>query len=521
MANKSSYTPELDGRVFAVSLLVVVALSLVMIVLPERSAELAQQAMGMITHQLGWMFLLTGVLPLLFAGWLAFGRFGHVKFGRADEPPEYSTTSWVAMMFTASMGASLIAWGFAEPIFYLETPPLNIEPHSAESFEWAHMYPFYHWSLVPWAMYCLPSIPIAYMLFVRRTPSLKISASCEHAMPKRFADVGNTVLDIFVVLGIVGGVGTSLGFGVPLVASLLVELLGVPDNLLLRLFVIALWTAIFGTSAYLGLKKGIRVLADINLGLMFFVMAFILIGGPTVYILSLSTNTIGLLADNIFRMSFWTDPIQRGGFPEAWTIFYWAWWMAYAPMMGLFFARISRGRTIRQVVVGVVGLGSLGTFLFLSIAGAYVLYLEGNGLLPASQIMKDSGMATLAATVIGQLPWPTFMLTVVTVLAVIFYATTFDSAAYILASICTKNLPAREEPSRMSRVAWAIGLGLVAVGLMVAGGIETVKAITVVSSLPVLPVLMMMCYTLYRWLNEDFPELGKSPVFVCEKYQDR
>ena len=166
------------------------------------------------------------------------------------------------------------------------------------------------------------------------------------------------------------------------------------------------------------------------------------------------------MLNNFLRISFWTDPIAASGFPEDWTIFYWAWWIAYAPMMGLFFGRISRGRTIKNVVVGIIGFGALGTFLFLSIAGAYVLYLESNGLLDASAIMAEQGMATLVATVIAQLPYKIFILGVVTVLSVIFYATTFDSAAYILASVCTNDLPSDAEPGKLNRVAWAMGLGV-------------------------------------------------------------
>jgi len=512
----AAYKPKLDTRVFSISLITLLIVSGLLIVWPAASADSAQSAMAWVTHHFGWAYLLTGILPLVFTGWLAFGPFGQVLLGTPGEPPEYSNVSWVAMMFTASMGASLIAWGFAEPIFYLATPPLGIEPNSAQAFEFAHMYALFHWGFVPWAIYCLPAVPIAYMLFVRRTPSLKISDSCVEALPTKGLDTYKTVLDIFVVLGVVGGVATSLGFGVPLVSSLAVKLLGVPDNLTTQIVVILVWTAIFGTSAYLGLKKGIKVLADINLALMFFVMGFILILGPTIYILSITTNSVGLMLDNFFRISFWTDPIERGGFPEAWTIFYWAWWIAYAPMMGLFFARISRGRTIRQVVLGIIGLGTLGTFLFLSIAGAYVLYLEGNGLLDASGIMSAQGMAPLVASVINALPAPTFILTVVTVLSVIFYATTFDSAAYILASICTHDLPSDEEPAANNRVAWALGLGVMAIGLMVAGAGETIKAMSVVSSLPIIPIVFMMCYALYKRLNKDFPSLAKRETYSLE-----
>ena len=457
--------------------------------------------------------MIAALLPLGFGAWLAFGKYGQVKFGAPDEKPEYSTASYVGMMFTASMGASLIAWGFAEPIFYIQTPPLGLEPHSPLAYEFAHMYPIYHWGFIPWAIYCIPAIPIGYMLYVRKTPALKISESCSAVVPKKGEKITNMVIDIFVILGVVGGVATSLGFGVPLVTSLAVALFGVPDNIVTQSIVIGIWTALFGTSAYLGLKKGIKVLADINLFLMFFVMAFVLLAGPTVYLLSITTNSVGLLVDNFFRMSFWTDPVVGGSFPEDWTIFYWAWWLAYAPMMGLFFGRISRGRTIKEVVLSTIGYGALGTFMFLSLSGGYVLYLEGNGLLNASEIMTTQGMGPLVAAVIGQLPFPTFIMGVVTILSVIFYATTFDSAAYVMASICTRDLPNDQEPSAFSRVAWALGLGLIALGTMIAGGIETVKAMSVISSLPILPVLAMMCYTLYTWLKEDFPEISNQKVY--------
>ena len=170
--------PSLDKKVFVISFVSLSLVSALLILAPEATAAWAQETKLWITDQFGWFYLLTGVLPLTFAAWLAFGRYGHVKLGEKNEAPEYSTVSWVAMMFTASMGASLIAWGFAEPIFYLATPPLGLEPNSSAAFEFAHMYPLFHWGLVPWAIYCLPAIPIAYMLFVRRTPTLKISDSC-------------------------------------------------------------------------------------------------------------------------------------------------------------------------------------------------------------------------------------------------------------------------------------------------------------------------------------------------------
>ena len=502
MTEDSLPAERLDRKVFTIAIAVLAAFSLAMVLFPDGSRLSANAALSWLTNRLGWFYLMAGMAPLVMASWLAFGRYGDVLLGPEGEPPEYSTPSWIAMMFTASMGAGLIAWGFAEPIFYLETPPFGIEPHSDLAYEFAHMYPIYHWGIVPWAIYCLPAIPIAYMLFVDNRQSLKISDACDHVLPERGRSLYRTVIDIFVVLGVVGGVATSLGFGVPLSASLASQLLGVPDNFITQGAVILVMTAVFGTSAYRGLKRGIKILADLNLWLMYFVMAFVLLLGPTIYTLSLSMNSVGLMLDNFFRISFWTDPVSKSGFPEAWTVFYWAWWLAYAPMMGLFFGRISKGRTIRQVVLGIIGFGALGTFLFLSIAGALVLHLQSSGLLDAAAIINEQGMGPLVAQVIAELPFKELILSVVAVLSIIFYATTFDSAAYVLASICTHDLAPHREPAAGIRLIWALGLGLTAVGLMMVNAMDTVKSMSVVSSLPVIPILVLMCFGLYRSLND-------------------
>ncbi len=507
--SSTSNAPILDRKIFSFSFGATCFIIICLSVFPEITSSIATQTMGFLTHKLGWFFLLTGVIPLIICIWLAFGRYADVKFGDPDDKPEYSNASWAAMMFATSMGASLIAWGFAEPIFYLDTPPFGIEPNSTLSVEWAHMYPLYHWSFIPWGMYCLPGVPIALMLFRRKQKNLRISDACEACLPENNKTALKTFIDIFVVIGIVGGVATSIGFGVPLVSSLLVKWLGVPDTLYTKFGVIIMYTLIFGYSAYKGLNKGIKLLSDINLGIMVTFMLFVLIAGPTVYILNITVNSMGLMIDNIIRMSFWTDPAARSGFPESWTMFYWAWWFAYTPMMGLFFGRISKGRTIRQYIFGVLGFGCLGSISFLAIAGGYSLHLETFEILPAREILNDpsisseSRVGALVANVLSQLPLSSIVLAVAIILAVIFYATTFDSAAYVLASITTKNLQNNQEPARWNRLLWAFALGAVAAGLMIAGSFDTIKAMTVILSLPVIIILFMMIYTMINWLKKE------------------
>ncbi len=496
--------PSIDWTIFTPALLLIIAIGAGMIVWPERGAVLADAAMNFVTGKLGWLYLTMGICSLFFAVWLAFGPYGNVTLGTPGEAPEYSDVHWVAMMFTAGIGGSLIAWGMAEPIFYVQNPPFGIAPHSAAAMEWAHMYPLFHWGITPWAFYAIPTVPVAYMLFVNRAPMMKISGACEGALPVRGRKPLSKLIDIVIALGIVGGTATSLGLGVPLVSAMASELFSIPDSLMTKLIVLAIWLALFGASAYRGLKKGIKVLADINMVLAVATLLFILLAGPTLFILSISVNSAGMLAENFVRMSTWMDPIEKSGFPESWTIFYWAWWIAYAAFVALFIGRISRGRTIRQLVLGIIGWGTLGTTLFLAIIGGYAIFLESSGQLPLSDLLTDSGMSVITAKAIAHLPFGKAALSIFIVLSVIFYATSFDSASYTVASVCSKNLHNDQEPPKISRLVWAFALALLAMSLLVSGDFEIVQAATVVFSVPLLPVIVLMCISLIRWLHRDF-----------------
>jgi len=495
--------PGIDQSIFIPAMVVIIFSALALIIVPEVADKTAQGARNFITKNLGWLYLISGVAALLFALWLALGRYGHVKLGAPDEAPEYSALHWVAMMFTAGIGAGVVIWGFAEPIFYLQTPPFGIEPHSSKAMEWAHMYPLFHWGILPWAMYVVPAVPIAYLLYVRKSPSLKISTVCEDVLPRRFRNPLKTLIDIIVILGIIGGTATSLGIGVPMLSAFISEFFGIEDSLFVKLLLLVIWTLLFGASVYQGLKKGIKVLADINMTLAAVVIVFILIAGPTLFILNIFSNSIGLMFQNMIAMTLWTDPIEGSGFPQDWTVFYWAWWLAFAAFVGMFIGRISRGRTIRQLVLGVIGWGSLGTVTFLSVVGGYSLHLVLNDLMPLSDILTQDGMSIMVTKVIVSLPMGKFVLGAFIVLSVIFYATSIDSAAYVLASICSTGLRGDQEPLRSNRLIWAGALGLLSAGLVMSGSFPTVQSATIVSSLPLIPVIVLMAFALLKWLRAD------------------
>ena len=516
----SPLQPSLDKKVFFPTFFLVVVFGVLLLLRPERAEMFLSGALQVVVRNFGWLYMVAGAGSVVVLAWLALSRYGRVLLGSPGDSPEFSTPSWMAMMFTAGIGIGITTWAFVEPIFYLKTPPLGLEAGSPEAAEWAHMYGQFHWSVVPWAFYALVTLPIAYALYVRRQPSCRLSAASSGVLGARSGGWLGVGIDVVVILATIGGAGTSIGLGLPLVSAFLAEIFSLPDTPMLDFGVLALWTAIFGTSVYMGLDKGIRVLADLNAALAIIFLIFVLVAGPTLFILNISTNSIGLLFDNLFRISFWMDPIQQSGFPQDWTVFYWGWWLAYAPMVGLFVARISRGRTIRQVIVGQVLWGSLGCMAFFAIAGGYSLHQEINGTLNISATLDESGIPGAAVAIVGSLPGQTLILLMFTFLCVIFLATTLDSTAYVLASVSTKNLSGMGQPARWNRFAWAFALAFTAVGLIAAGSLSAVQTSTVIAALPLFPVLVILQLSLIQWLRRDFGKKLRPANFALEHLSD-
>ncbi len=508
--------PRIEYKVFLPSVLLTLLTGGYLVLNVDVAEQQVAAAMHFTTTRFGWLFVFVGAGAFVFALWLAFGRYGRVKLGLPEDAPEYSEISWAAMMFSAGIGIGLVSWAFVEPIHYLLTPPMRLQPESSIAAEWAHMYAQFHWGFVPWALYALPTVPIAYALYVRQKPGLRVSTASEGVLNTAARQRWAPLIDTVVIVGMIGGAGTSLGLGVPLVSAFVGDLFQLEDTFALKLGVLAFWTLLFGTSVYRGLKAGIRWLADANIVLAVVVLVFILLVGPSVFILTLSANSFGLMLDNFIRMSFWLDPIEHGGFPEAWTLFYWAWWIAYAPLMGLFFGRISRGRTIRQVVLGIIVWGSLGCLSFMAVCGGYALHLEINDVIPLTEILQERGNAAAVVAIVNTLPGAKFAIAVFTALSFIFLATTLDSVAYVLASITTRNLSGDQEPGRLNRLVWAFALAFIAVGLLAVGGLRTVQSSSVITALPLVPVLVILALSLLKWLREDFGALLDKPPVALE-----
>lgn len=495
---------RIDWPSFGLSAVVLVVASVLLYAFPDASETALESLYTFISNELGLLYLLASVAAIGFLAWLGFSRYGSVKLGEPDESPEFREISWVGMLFCAGVGAGLLYWCATEWAFYYDAPPFGAAPRSVEAQEWASTYGLFHWGFTAWAFYCLPTVAIAYPYYRRKLDILRFSVGCHWFLKDNDHGPLARSIDFLFMIALLGGAASSLGFSTPMIAACVGWLFDIAPGDALEIGIVGLCIALFALSVWLGLKKGIKRLSDINVLLAFGLLLFILIVGPTAFLLKTSLNSVGLMADNFLRMSFWTDPFTDSGFVESWTVFYWAWWIAFAPYVGLFVTRISRGRTIRQVVFGMLVWGSLGSWLFYMVMGNYAMFLELSGQLDFTGIMKSANGSAAIVAMLEQLPLAAVVVAVFSLISIIFAATTYDSASYTLASSATLHLKAGDDPARWHRVFWAFALGLMPVALMLLqGNLRPIQVILLVVSLPILLVGIAMSISLVRTLKAD------------------
>jgi BCCT family betaine/carnitine transporter len=494
----------IDKGVFWPALIAVLAAITPLIVLPEQSMVVLDRLLSLITTRLGFLFLwfTAGAFGLLM--WFAFGRYGSVRFGGPESKPEFRKLGWIGMLFCAGIGTSLLYWATIEWVYYYQAPPFGVEAETTEAAHWAAMYGLFHWGPLAWALYCIPALPIAYAFHNRRIPFLRISQACRGVIGDRADGALGKLIDVLFIFGLIGGTGTSLGLGTPILSESISTLLDIERTIALDAFVIVVWTAIFGTTVYLGMEKGIKRLAEANVVLGFLLCAFVLAAGPTVFILDTFTNSVGMLIANFARMSLYTDPVGASGFPQTWTVFYWAWWIAYAPFMGLFVARISRGRTIREVITANLVWGSLGCWLFFAIFGNTALHNQLNAKVSVIEIMNTVSPQAAIVAVVEALPLGPFVLVLFVVMCFIYSATTLQASAYTIASVASRDLAAGEaEPLRWNRLFWALALGGMAIALMYLGGLKPLQTASLIVALPLILIISLCVLSFLMWLKED------------------
>lgn len=501
-------TAPVDKSVFLIGFLVIVAVVITMALFAEPAKGALGKIFNFTTNQLGFTYIwfvlfMAGVLV-----WLAFGKYGNVRLGGPDAKPEFSTRSWIAMFFCSGIGTSLLYWATIEWVYYFQSPPFGLTPESAEAADWAAMYGIYHWGIMGWVVYCIPALPIGYAFHNRKYKALRLSNACAGVIgDKAAAGVPGKIIDLLFIFGLIGGTGTSLGLGTPMLAEAISRLFRIEHTFTVDIIIVCIWTGIFTTSAALGLRRGIKRLSDFNVWVAFILLGLIFIVGPTRFILETFTNSMGIMFNNFIKMSFYMDPIGKSSFPQWWTIFYWAWWVAYGPYMGLFITKISKGRTFKEIIIAVCAAGPAGCALFFGIFGNSALHMELNNIFPVVKTMNEVGAPAAIVGSITALPIAIVILILFCILGFVYSATTVDSSAYTIAAVASKDLRPDQEPRPWNRIFWALALGGLALALMNIGGLKALQTSSLIVALPLMIIMVISVFSLLKWLKEDKAEI--------------
>ncbi len=471
----------------------------------------------------GWVFILSSFGFLAFAVYLAFSRYGKVRLGAQDERPEFSTVSWVAMMFSAGMGIGLMFFGVAEPLSHMGAPPFGLaEPNTKGAAQVAMQYTYFHWAFHPWAIYAIMGLALAYFTFRKGMPNLISTAFYPLLGDRVYGPIGKTI-DILAIFATLFGSATSLGLGALQINQGLNAVFGIGgrEAVGLAIVVIAVLTLAFVLSAISGVHRGIQWIANTNMVLAVFLLLFVFLLGPTVFILNTFTESLGAYLSNIIPMSFRTASYGDSEFVSGWTIFYWAWWISWAPFVGVFIARISRGRTIREFVVGVILAPSLVSFVWFAILGGSAIDLQLAGTANIAEIAANNQPAALFST-LQQFPLFWLMALVTIILVALFFVSGADAASVVMGMLSTGgNL----SPRPWTLIVWGTFTGLAAAICLLAGAIQgsvdaallALQSVAIASAAPFVLILIGLCFSLFKSLRaEQLPGEISGPAVPPE-----
>ncbi|WP_439520913.1 BCCT family transporter [Hydrogenophaga sp.] len=478
----------------------IVAIVIWGVLAPASLASVFDTALAATTRDFGWFYLWVVLGLVVFALVLAFSRYGDLKLGSEDDEPEFSLGSWFSMLFAAGMGIGLVFWGVAEPISHYGAPPPGIAPNTPEAANAAMRYSFFHWGLHPWAVYSVVALAIAFFQF-RKGGSALVSTAVQSLPWAPMKKLG-PVVNVLAVIATAFGVAASLGMGALQINSGLNAMFGLPVGDASQVGIIVVTTVLFLASAVTGVTRGIKWLSNINLLLASMLALAVFAFGPTVAIIDTFTTTLGSYVSEFVRMSLRMTPFRDSGWVSGWTIFYWAWWVSWSPFVGLFIARVSRGRTIREFVLGTMLAPTLAAFVWFSVFGGTALHFEIMRDLPMAEAVK-ADVSTALFALFEALPMAGLMSGIATILVMLFFITSGDSATLVLGMMSSGG---NENPSARIKIVWGVLISGIAISLLLAGGLKAVQTATIVFALPFTLVIVLMAVALWRGVRDDHHE---------------
>ncbi|BCS98035.1 hypothetical protein DSLASN_36670 [Desulfoluna limicola] len=444
----------------------------------------------------GWFFVWTMNIILAFTLYLMFSRYGDIRLGGDDAEPDFSTLSWFAMLFSAGMGIGLLFYGVAEPMYHFGSGPF-LTSSSTEAARTAMAITFLHWGFHPWAVYSIVGLSLAFFSFNKGLP-LSIRAVFYPLLGERIHGFWGNTIDILATVATLFGVATSLGLGVQQVNAGLSHLFGWEQSATVQLFLIAGITSIATMSVVKGLDSGIRRLSELNIWLASGLLLFVMVCGPTLFIFNGLLENIGSYIQAFPTLATWSETFENTSWQNGWTVFYWGWWIAWSPFVGMFIARVSRGRTIREFLMGVLCVPAFVTFVWLTVFGNSALFIEMFGAGDLAKAVADN-VAVSLFVFLEHFPFSSVSSLLGVLVVVCFFVTSSDSGSMVIDIITAGGNP---DPPIPQRLFWAILEGVVAATLLLCGGLAALQSAVIATGLPFAIVLIVMCISLKKGLNE-------------------
>ena len=484
--------------VFWISILIVLLFVFWGAVFPENLATTFNELLGVMIEKFGWLYLLVTFGILIFSLYLAFSKYGQIRLGKEEDRPEYSNMTWFAMLFSAGMGIGLVFWGVAEPVSHYMNPPMGLTGETAESARVAMRYSFFHWGLHPWAVYTLISLSLAYFQFRKGLKGLISHTFYPLLGEKIHGPIGKSI-DILAIIATAFGVATSLGLGTLQINGGLTHIFGIPNNTFVQFMIIVIVTVLYMISATTGLDKGIKILSNTNITVATGLLLFVLFLGPTSFLFDTFTVTLGGYLQNVIQMSLRLTPFSQGSWIGSWTLFYWAWWIAWAPFVGMFIARVSKGRTIKEFILGVLIVPSLFSFLWFSVFGGTALHQEMFENYNITSAVKTDITSALFIT-LEHLPLGTVVALLATLLIITFFVTSADSATFVLGMLSSNG---DLNPTNKVKLTWGLLQSSIAGVLLLSGGLQGLQTASIVTALPFAIILVFMAGSILKALQEE------------------
>ncbi len=485
--------------VFFPSAIIIIVFIVITMLVGEPMEKVFGSVQSAIAKNTGWFFVLVVNFFLFFMIYLAFSKYGRVRLGGENARPAFTRTAWFAMLFSAGMGIGILFWSVAEPVFHFMNPALGDAEAAALMAEQAMNFTFLHWGLHAWGIYALLGMALAFFAFNQKLPLAMRSVFYPIFGDRINGPIGN-VIEIMAVIATVFGLATSLGFGVKQVNAGLNYLFDVDISPQIQALLILIITLMATLSVVSGLNAGVKRLSELNINIGAILLVIVIIAGPTLFILDSFVQNIGGYVQNFFYHSFWTESYRQTNWQDQWTIFYWSWWISWSPFVGMFIARISVGRTIREFVSGVLIVPTLLTFLWLTAFGGTAISFELNDMASmAGTVKKDVAISLYA--LLDHFPIASFTNIVAIILVVSFFVTSSDSGSLVV-DIFTSG--GKLETPVYQRIFWAFSVGGVAAVLLFGGGLQALQTATITTGLPFALILVVMSRSLFKGIRKEY-----------------